>query len=98
LHYYSGLSRFLKKEYTRAITDFNNALSLDPHDVGAIYYRGMCFEKTGPKLAHMIVFFRGAALGEQVPEGKGAFWEKERLHLNTELILLRFFYEGRITK
>ena len=91
LYYYAGLSRFLQNDYKNAIANFNKALSLDSNDVKAYYYRGLCFEKTGQKIARMVDFAKVAAMGENEKSDKEKFIEMKRMHLNTELIVLRYF-------
>ena len=91
LYYYAGLSRFLQNDYKSAIANFNRALSLDSNDVKAYYYRGLCFEKTGQKIARMVDFAKVSSLGEDERSDKEKFTEMKRLHLNTELIVLRYF-------
>ena len=42
-----GLAYYIKKEYSRAISDYTEALKLDPTNVGALRNRALAYRAKG---------------------------------------------------
>ena len=90
LHYYAGLAHFMLKNYRGAIPFFNTAVKLDDRDLEAYYYRGLCYDKLGKGIAKLADFSKVAHLKGEESQRAKKWVDTNRLHLNTELLILRY--------
>jgi len=95
IYYYLGLTNFLDGNYPLAAGHFNKAIILNPKDISAYYYRGLTMEKLGNKQQQSHDFQRVSFLKSQGVEEREYRTENLRLHLNTELVVLRYLSDKR---
>lgn len=90
LNFNAAFSYYMLKKYRESVVYFNKVVSLNPKNISAYYYRAICYGHLKDAANKSKDLLRVAFLEREGVKRREEFVEDFRLHLNTQLITLRY--------